>query len=212
MKLAMLFILACLIGCSSPNTTATSLTAPNDAGVDSAPIELPQVNDYDAGVVDDWYVSQKVVPTKYGNLFEHDCVGSDGTVSIKDYYDSSLNIYCNWNTATDMSVRCLPNNWESSFSYADDTCAPSAAIGLDQVSTDGGSGTGYLGVETYSDAGTSIEVHTAGDKYVGGNPVYYLLLDRATDKWSCESTYVKLTGIGFFYVGKVIAPIIFTKK
>lgn len=212
MKLVLCMLALLAFGCGSSNTSVPVTMTVSDAGVDSAIVELPQVGNFDSGVQPDWCVSQTIKPTAYANLFEHDCVGSDGTVSITNYYDSALKIYCNWNTGTDMTVRCLPNNWESSFSYADDSCAASVAIGLDQAKPDGSSDTGYLGVEVFGDAGISIEVHLVGDKYTGGNPVYYKLLNRATGLWSCESTYIKLTGIGLFYVGKVVSPSIFTRK
>ena len=186
----------------SPDATSNDATS-DDMGVDATASD-------DAGDVSTPYnycVSTVVRPTEYPRLTEVDCVDSNNVITFDHYFDSQLQITCNWGLAAADLERCLPNNETTNFLFADPGCSQPIAL----VKMNGDVPImPYVGLDAYKqDAAITDSVFLIGDQWPG-KEFFFLTTDPSSSE--CYGTYHTFYGFAFYYVGDPVLPSTFVER
>lgn len=179
----------------------------------------PDANYADASVDDASYYAPcptgSQEPTTYSRLLKNICIDTNNVSYIKSYFDTLLNIECNWKVASDFNYRCLPTN-EQPPQYADPDCF--SAIALIAVDPSGKPLGKYIGLYQFSDVSDAgadassthfkyINIFNVGRKWVDNGEMYYAtIVDGGA---GCELEYLSFGGTNFYYVGSKVDPTTF---
>jgi hypothetical protein len=129
-----------LTSCSNNNTSPPSVTDGGDSSVftikdsgrDTGSIITPDIDSAPPSYYDPCVTATQVA-TQYSRLMQNVCVDSNNNSYVESYFDTQLQIKCNWKLSSDFNVRCLPLS-EQTPQYADDTCTTKIALAATDLS------------------------------------------------------------------------------
>jgi hypothetical protein len=210
--IACLILLACSsIAISDPAIDAgPEIDGGSDATITDASVDVPSQSDDGDGLYT-YCVYTIARPTNYHRLVEIDCVDSNNEIAFDHYFDDLLQITCSWGLAADEVERCLPQNEETSFFYADPSCSQPIALvrlaGNNPMMP-------YVGLDAYKqDAAITDSVFSIGDRWTGvqTNGQFFFLITDPNDT-QCFGTYHTFYGFALYYVGAPVAPATFMER
>lgn len=203
------------IGCSEPNNIIPTLDASNEGNyISDASINYSNENDNDVYSTP-IYVGYTpcavrfVRPTQYKRLNAHYCTDSNNISYIDFYTDNILKIECIWGQGSDLIIRCLPDFYQSSPMYTDDSCT-TPIIALINVSFT----PKYMCVGSFSDAGIWSDVFALTEDF-SPPPPYFLIYTSGTDssdQFECSPFHFPVSNTRFIKLGDLISPTIFQAR
>jgi hypothetical protein len=210
-------LLAC-IGCTSAGTPVSEFT--DNGGTPYTPSHLdastpdtsPDVASVALADVEAPYlpcVTSKLEATEYPRLAAKYCTDSTGNTYLDSYLDNKLGITCNWDTGTDDQTRCLPNDWQESPMYTDDSCLQPLVFLPD------GPLPRYMGImsEAQPDSGQTgmlLVIYNLGNIWSPTDMgLVWNMQTNPSGTFECEAFNAPLYDIQYVELGSVVSPSIF---
>jgi hypothetical protein len=208
-------ITAAFVACSTNNNTSHDasiiVSSQSDASIssnDASAITDASSNEFD---VASQYVACKTssyVQTSYPRLTAKYCIDSLGHTFLEYYIDSFLNIECIWAKSTDNITRCLPNDYQTTPMYSDDSCSTLIVAAINASSSPT-----YFAVGTSNDASAWGNVYNVSDAYSPPvNDPIYLMEKNPGEQFVCEPLEFILANTTFYFLGSVVDLTIFQAK